>query len=414
MPAYSDYIVLVRDTFNILRIDETGAKSLSVETYPRPESALMAMRQSVNHHFEPLNDAMATMIGEPYFFVNTRKMGHIWHGQSFLCYENSIRSTAVFSHHRPDYLCVDCLHHLRSHPKLFDSVFSHIASTTKPEPESKSSSFGRSSGSNVWSSSVRRDEITPADYDLPAGVFLFWAKGLKSCVISRRKYWPLFIRRVLKNLSEGNDAGMSSTMLLFMASVRKEGIPFDQIRITVLDQMPQEDPRYPLGDKPWPALLCHAGYEPENNHDRIMMPMIRSGTDFWVPKAQIDPTSIERLSKTVAQWQAFYDDPAWRANLPLAIGGYEKIDVNAMPSAGMVTTDEDYVIEYSDQLSAYKKDDAYEFRLSTANGVYVNNHKVTSMTSAYAMLCAIRRKGVVRWAYWHKVEGASGVNNVTF
>ena len=107
MPAYSDYIVLVRDTFNILRIDETGAKSLSVETYPRPESALVAMRQSVNHHFEPLNDAMAAMIGEPYFFVNTRKMGHIWHGQSFLCYENSIRSTAVFSHHRPDYLCVD-------------------------------------------------------------------------------------------------------------------------------------------------------------------------------------------------------------------------------------------------------------------------------------------------------------------
>lgn len=133
----------------------------------------------------------------------------------------------------------------------------------------------------------------------------------------------------------------------------------------------------------------------------------------WVTSAQIDPTSIERLSKTVAQWQAFYDGPAWRANLPLAIGGYEKIDVNAMPSAGMVTIDEDYVIEYSDQLSAYKKDDAYEFRLSTANGVYVNNHKVTSMTSAYAMLCAIRRKGV-RWTYWHKVEGASGENNVTF
>lgn len=75
MPAFSDYIVLVRDSFNILRVDETGTKSLSTEIDPRPEAATMALHRGVLHRFRPLDGDMATMVGEPYFYVNTRKKG---------------------------------------------------------------------------------------------------------------------------------------------------------------------------------------------------------------------------------------------------------------------------------------------------------------------------------------------------
>ena len=123
-------------------------------------------------------------------------------------------------------------------------------------------------GTNVWSSSVRKEEVGADEQHLPGGVLLFWAKCIKSCVIVRRKFWAIFVRRVLDSLAVGSDLGMPPSLYIFLTQVSEHNIPFEQIRNTVLDQMSAEDPRYPLGDRSWCALLSNAGYEPENSHTR--------------------------------------------------------------------------------------------------------------------------------------------------
>lgn len=70
----------------------------------------------------------------------------------------------------------------------------------------------------------------------------------------------------------------------------------------------------------------------------------------------------------------------------------------------MKSSDEDYVLRFDDFLTAVKRDDGYELRLVTESGTYANATRVPSVASAYATLCTIRRKGLVRWAYWHKVK----------
>ena len=261
-------------------------------------------------------------------------------------------------------------------------------------------------GTNVWSSSVRKEEVGADEQHLPGGVLLFWAKCIKSCVIVRRKFWAIFVRRVLDSLAVGSDLGMPPSLYIFLTQVSEHNIPFEQIRNTVLDQMSAEDPRYPLGDRSWCALLLNLGYEPENSHTRIMMPLIRDKEDDWIPKAQIDGTAVERLSMTVSEWKAFFERSDWKFNLPLAMGGYEKIDEQAFASSGMVTTNEDYVLQYMDILSAVSKGNVWEFRLSTSNGEFANKYTVTSLTSAWSMLGTMRRKGVVRWACWVKMPEA--------
>ena len=258
-------------------------------------------------------------------------------------------------------------------------------------------------GTNVWSSSVRKEEVGADEQHLPGGVLLFWAKCIKSCVIVRRKFWAIFVRRVLDSLAVGSDLGMPPSLYIFLTQVSEHNIPFEQIRNTVLDQMSAEDPRYPLGDRSWCALLSNAGYEPENSHTRIMMPMIRDKEGYWIPKAQIDGTAVERLFMTVSEWKAFFERSDWKFNLSLAIGGYEKIDEQAFASSGMVTTNEDYVLQYMDILSAISKGNIWEFRLSASNGEFANKYTVTSLTSAWSMLGTMRRKGVVRSAYWVKL-----------
>lgn len=62
---FLEYIVLVRDGFRILRVDETGAKSLSSAIYPRPEAALKSLQLQTPHEFTALDDATAAMLGEP-------------------------------------------------------------------------------------------------------------------------------------------------------------------------------------------------------------------------------------------------------------------------------------------------------------------------------------------------------------
>ena len=109
---------------------------------------------------------------------------------------------------------------------------------------------------------------------------------------------------------------------------------------------------------------------------------------------------------TVSEWKAFFERSDWKFNLPLAMGGYEKIDEQAFASSGMVTTNEDYVLQYMDILSAVSKGNVWEFRLSTSNGEFANKYTVTSLTSAWSMLGTMRRKGVVRWACWVKMPEA--------
>lgn len=408
MPAYSDYIVLVRDSFNILRVDETGTKSLSTETYPRPEAAAMALRQGVLHHFKPLDGDLATMVGAPYFYVNTRRMGHIWFGNKFLCGEKPIRSSAIFTHHRPDFLCVDCIQKLKHRPKLFDAVFDQETSKyqalpTEAQPNAVDPKTGRPVVKLNWESFYKHDSLSTRDKQLPKAVLLFWVEGLDACAISRRRMWPLFVRKVLDGLSIGSEVGMPPGMVKFITRVRDMEIPFERIRITVLDQFDQNDIRYEQADKVWNPLLWLAGFHPTNS-EWINVRLHFNSSDCWIPKAKVDRTTIERLSMTINEWRAFFERSDWHDNLPWSVGGYEKFDLEAMPAAGMQSSDEDYVLRLGDLLTAGKIGNEYELRLVTANGKYANVHRVSSYASAYTMLLAIRRKGVVRWAYWHKIE----------
>lgn len=395
MSAHLEYIVLVRDGFRILRVDEAGAKSLSSATYPRPEAALKALQLQTPHEFAPLDDATAAMLGEPYFYVNTRKTGHIWFGDKFLCGYKPIRSTAVFSHHRPDFLCVDCIRELKERPKLFDAVFDQETAKYRAAPKSAASTSRRTFADE--------DNAALAGRNIPNGVLLFWVKGLVECSITRRRMWPLFLRKVLDGLAIGSEVGLPQPIVKFLARLRDMEIPFESIRITVLDQFDPDDARYPHADQVWNPLLQTAGLLPFNT-PWLEVKLYRQGANVWIPKSKFDRTSIERLSMTLAEWRAFFKRPDRHDNLPCGVDGFEKIDPEAMPSAGMKSSDEDYVLRFDDFLTAVKRDDGYELRLVTESGTYANATRVSSVASAYATLCTIRRKGVVRWAYWHKVE----------
>lgn len=321
------------------------------------------------------------------FYVVAAGKGHIWHGRSILCKNETDIMHAKVTAERPRFLCTSCIVALRQDLKLFDMVF--------PQDE-----IPQPSRSGIKKAHAQAVLMPTPEEQKTEGILLLWSEALGRGILTKRTFWPGFLFSLSEPIAHGIVPLLARSMDEFFDDHRKAGGEPADIRAVLLDTRLRDGITGPLFQSAWALLLNRSGI-PVPETSAFWLQVQDAGEGFRRPPSALDREGVLGRGRTLREWNVFFRDHVadWRRGLPEPIPSSNGITKKPVAPEG-----DAMLLAGGDLIKVIGDGDEFGILLTRGTQTFALRTRLNDAAKAYAVACAIIEKGVLNPAHWQELQ----------